>query len=244
MIHIERGEGEPAIAELNVAIRIDPKRLDAYGTLASVYMMKSDHAKALEVLDHAVEADSQSGDARAMRAAYFLSHGKPDKALADLDEAVRLNPASPNHLRARARVWFERGAFAQTLADLSAVIKLEPADVEAQQGIAWILATCPDPKIRNGPQAVISATRACELTEWKVAHGLTTLAAAYSETGDFAAAAQWQERALALAADNSPEKREYQRLLDRYKAGKPYHRLSVLEEMGRHNPRVAGKPGD
>ena len=42
MIHLERGEGEPAIAEFNIAIRIDPKRLDAYIGLATVYLLRSD----------------------------------------------------------------------------------------------------------------------------------------------------------------------------------------------------------
>ncbi len=161
---------------------------------------------------------SRSPDAHEARAVYFLSHGKNDKALEDLNEAVRLDPASASRLRVRARVWFEKGDFDRTLSDLNAAIRLEPTDAEAQQGRAWILATCPDPRIRNGEQAVVAATRACELTDWKVAHALTTLAAAHSETGNFAAAVEWQGKALGFVADKSPEKHEYHRLLDRYKA--------------------------
>jgi tetratricopeptide (TPR) repeat protein len=135
-------------------------------------------------------------------------------------------------VRVRARVWFEKGDFDRALADLNAAIQLEPTDAEAQQGRAWILATCSDPKIRNGQQAVVAATRACELTDWKAAHAITTLAAAYSETGNFAAAIEGQEKALGLVADKNPEQHEYRRLLDRYKSSKPYHRLGVLEEIG------------
>jgi tetratricopeptide (TPR) repeat protein len=243
MIHLERGEGEPAIAEFNTAIRIDPKRLDAYTGLATVYLLRSDSRKALEVFDHAVLVDPRSPDAREARAVYFLSHGKNDKALEDLNEAVRLDPASATRLRTRARVWFEKQDFDRALSDLNEAIRLDPNDVEAQQGRAWILATCPDPKIRNGEQAVVAATSACELTHWKVAHAMTTLAAAYSETGNFSIAAQWQEKALGLVADKSPEHHEYRRLLDRYRAGKPYHRLGVLEEIGIQNPRTASKRG-
>ena len=177
MIHLERGEGEPAIAEFNTAIRIDPRRLDAYIGLATVYLLRSDSRKALEVFDHAVLVDPRSPDAHEARAVYFLSHGKNDKALEDLNEAVRLDPAAASRLRVRARVWFEKQDFDRALSDLNAAIRLEPNDVEAQQGRAWILATCPDPKIRNGEAAVAAATRACELTDWKVAHALTTLAA-------------------------------------------------------------------
>lgn len=232
MIHLERGEGEPAIAEFNTAIRIDPRRLDAYTGLATVYLLRSDSRKALEVFDHAVLVDPRSPDAHEARAVYFLSHGKNEKALEDLNEAVRLDPAGASRLRMRARVWFEKQDFAKALSDLNEAIRLEPNDIEAQQGRAWILATCPDPRIRNGEQAVVAAKGACELTHWKVAHALTTLAAAYSETGNFTAATQWQEKALGLVADNGPEHHEYRRLLERYRAGKPYHRLGVLEEIG------------
>ncbi len=241
MIHLERGEGQPAIAEFNIAIRIDPRRLDAYIGLATVYLMRSDAHKALEVFDHAVEVDPRNADAREARAVYYLSHGKNDKALEDLNEAIHLDPASASRLRVRARVWFEKADFDRALSDLNAAIRVEPNDPEAQQGRAWILATCPDPKIRNGEQAIVAATRACELTEWKVAHGLSTLAAAYSETGNFTAAVEWQTKAVALVANKSPEQHEYHRLLDRYKARKPYHRLGVLEEMGIQ--RTASKRG-
>ena len=149
-----------------------------------------------------------------------------------MNEAVRLDPAGAGRLRMRARVWFEKQDFDRALSDLNTALRLEPNDLEAQQGRAWILATCPDPKIRNGQQAVVAATTACELTQWKAAHALTTLAAAYSETGNFAVAAQWQEKALGLVAANGPEHHEYRRLLERYRAGKPYHRLGVLEEIG------------
>ena len=136
---------------------------------------------------------------------------------------------------------FEKAEFDRALADLDGAIRLEPNDAEGQQGRAWILATCPDPKIRNGEQAVVAATRACELTNWKVPHALTTLAAAYSETGNFAAAVEWQQKAIDLVADKSPEKPEYRRLLDRYMAKKPYHRLGVLEEIGIQKTSTASK---
>ena len=71
-----------------------------------------------------------------------------------------------------------------------------------------------------------------------------TLAAACSETGDFDGAVQWQEKAVELLGAKNPEKSNYRRLLDRYKARKPYHHVSLFEEMGLLSPRPAAKKAD
>ena len=40
--------------------------------------------------------------------------------------------------------------------------------------LAWLQATCPEAKARDGKQAVEHATRACELSAWKEAAFLDT----------------------------------------------------------------------
>jgi hypothetical protein len=92
---------------------------------------------------------------------------------------------------------------------------------------AIFLATCPEANYRDGKTALASATRACKLTEFSVPMLLDPLAAACAEAGDFDAAARWQEKAIGLAPDGL-KKDEYRARLALYRAGKPYHGMSLF----------------
>jgi hypothetical protein len=95
---------------------------------------------------------------------------------------------------------------------------------------AWLRATCPDEKHRDGNQAVADAKQACESSSWKNMRHLDTLAAAYAETGDFIEAVKWQEQAITLA---SPAlKSEYEARLALYRDQQPYR------EHPKANPEV------
>ena len=62
--------------------------------------------------------------------------------------------------------------------------------------LAWLLATYPDSKSRDGTEAVRLSERACDLTERGIPALLDTLAAAYAEAGDFPRAISTAEEAL------------------------------------------------
>jgi tetratricopeptide (TPR) repeat protein len=86
--------------------------------------------------------------------------------------------------------------------------------------VAWIYATSPDMSFRNGPKAKEYARKACELSEWKTFAPIEALAAACAETGDFAQALRWQEKALELAPGD--RKSDVRSRLEVYKSGKSY----------------------
>jgi tetratricopeptide (TPR) repeat protein len=73
--------------------------------------------------------------------------------------------------------------------------------VEALNGLAWLLASCPIPELRDGSNAVLLAETAVSRTSRKDPGCLDTLAAAYAEIGDFAKAVSVQEEAKASNKD-------------------------------------------
>jgi hypothetical protein len=77
---------------------------------------------------------------------------------------------------------------------------------------------------RDGKRAVEMATRACALTDWKDHEAIGTLAAAYSQIGDFNNAVKWQQEAVnLLPVERRAElETEYQGRLERYGSGRPY----------------------
>jgi Flp pilus assembly protein TadD len=113
--------------------------------------------------------------------------------------------------------------YGRALDDYTRAIRLDPKDPRSHDGRGWLYATCPDPRYRDGKRAVASATRACELTGWKNAGMIDSLAAAYAEAGDFGAAARWEAKAIGLLADrNGARHKAFASRLRQYEGGKPY----------------------
>jgi tetratricopeptide (TPR) repeat protein len=70
---------------------------------------------------------------------------------------------------------------------------------------ASLLATCDEPECRDSQQAILLATRACELTEWRNSYHLDTLAEVYHATGDIEKAIEWQAAAVRHASEKDKD---------------------------------------
>lgn len=96
--------------------------------------------------------------------------------------------------------------------------------------LAWLLATSPEDNLRNAKRAIELATKACELTEYKRAHILSTLAAGYAESGDFDAAIKWSKKALEVGKNDGQIGEQLEEELKSYQARKPWREKHSLEE--------------
>src|SRR5262249_8574963 len=130
------------------------------------------------------------------RAYYFRKDY--DRALADLNQAIRLDGAKDIAYVYRGLTFDKTKVYAKASADYCTAIRLNPDSYYGYDNLGWLLATCPDARERNGKQAVLDATKACELTLWKDFYCLGTLAAAYAEIGEFDKAVEWQKKSLEI----------------------------------------------
>jgi tetratricopeptide (TPR) repeat protein len=141
-----------------------------------------------------------------------------DKAIDDYSVALSLYPEALVYLN-RGNCWCLQRNYELALADFESGIELDVRDADLHNAIAWLLATCPDSKFRDGTRAIEHASRACKLEPSSVWYHLGTLAAAYAEAGDFDAAVKYQRAAIAKAP--SEEASECRNALDLYLSGQP-----------------------
>ena len=116
----------------------------------------------------------------------------------------------------------------------------EYGDAQALNVLAWFLATCDDPAIRDGTAAVGFAEKAVAGANRTNPNIMDTLAAAYAEAGQFTNAIRVQQEAIALL-QNEQQKKVYASRLKLYESGIPYRNALLLAQQSAalHVPIVA-----
>lgn len=162
-------------------------------------------------------------------ALYYQMDNRPRKAITLLDAIVKNKPDNFRALRSRGDAKLSIGEHEAAIADFEAALKImtgdrfedENSDVSGLlNNLAWVLATSPNDAVRDGDRAIELATKSCEETDYKAAHILSTLAAAYAEKGDFESARKWAVKAVAKSeedADNPEQLGHLKEELESYK---------------------------
>lgn len=216
-----KGDTDKAIADLTEAIRLEPRSAQAYHSRGQIWREKKNFDKAIEDFSQAIRIEPNKALGYCDRGYAWKAAKQYDNAIADYSEAVRLDPEDSDAYCGRGWAWREKQEFARSLADFGQALRIDPRDACALDGRAWIFATCPNPSYRDGKKAVEVAIEACELTRWKEAYCLETLAAAYAESGDFTSAVKWQTKAIEFETDPK-EKADYLARLKLFQEQKPY----------------------
>jgi Flp pilus assembly protein TadD len=145
-------------------------------------------SEALRLKPDAAESHYRLGD-------ILLNQGKAEEAARHFSTALQSRPDYPEAHYQLGIILAGRKQTAEAILHLREAVRLKPDWLEALNNLAWLLATQPDDKLRNGAEAVRLATRAVELTRTNNPGALDTLGAAYAEVGRFSDAVQTAEEA-------------------------------------------------
>jgi tetratricopeptide (TPR) repeat protein len=199
-IWLIKRDPDRAITDYTDAVDSDPKSVLAHLNRGIAYQAKGEYNNALADYDEAIKLGHHTAAGYSNRGHVRDMKKDHDGAIADFTEAIKLDPHYVLAWMNRAEAHKARGDYAEALADFAEASKLSPKEPTGYARRAWILATCPDDKIRNGKEAVALAEQAVALEKAGTAYYLDVKAAAYAEAGDFVAAIYNERQAINAAA--------------------------------------------
>jgi tetratricopeptide (TPR) repeat protein len=223
---VAKGDIDAALPYLRRAASLSPSNTRVGYNLGRALRMTQASEEAASQLTKVVQIDPQYADAHFELGLALASSEHYPAAIEHLETAVRLAPEKPDYHQVLASVLMANDQIAAAMTEYRQSLSLRPDDAETMITLASILATHPDPRLRNGADAVRLAQRANELTRATDPVVLAGLAAAYAEAGRFpeAIAACQQSISVATAAGDSALVARGEQLLALFRAGRPFHR--------------------
>ena len=151
----------------------------------------------------AIAIRPNNAKAHASLATALMKEGNADEAFSHWQESLRLEPGNVNARDNLGVALALQGRAHEAVAQWEQSLKYDSDDGSAQNKLAWVLATAPDPALRDGERAVRLAERVLQISGQRKAVVFQTLAAAYAETGRFSAAIDTARRGLQLATEQN-----------------------------------------
>jgi serine/threonine protein kinase/tetratricopeptide (TPR) repeat protein len=201
-----------AIFDFSKAIELDPNLARHWYDRGYAYSRLDHWGTAVTNYSKAIELEPKFELALRRRSIAYTKLGELDKAIDDLTRVIGLAPA-PDHpvlfqtYLTRALVNSRRGRFAEAQADYDralkgyeAALKRAPSQWhqwQAHNNLAWLLATCPEARVRDPKRAVELAKKAVEMAPLN-GYNWITLGAAHYRAGDWKAAVAALDKSMEL----------------------------------------------
>ncbi|MCA9173530.1 MAG: tetratricopeptide repeat protein [Planctomycetales bacterium] len=234
-----QGRHDAAEADFSAAVKENPEYANSWFNRAEIRLEAGRHAEAISDYTQVLELTPKDLGALRGRGRSRALMGDWEPAIADFTRALELarsdSQDSPTPEIGRVELLVDRGlAYQQArqweraAVDFRAALEGDEAKLDARtlRAAAWLMAVCPDQRIRNPQLAVQKAQLAIakERQEGEVsAESYDTLAAALASAGNPTKAAQVAEQALELAGRlPANERQAIERRLRLYREGKSY----------------------
>ena len=222
-IHGQSEDFAKALADVEKVLKLKPGLLPAARFHAMLLARADRLDEAVAELEQLCRHDPKDLASRLQLAMCYVAGKRYQQAVEVYSAVLAEQPDHGIAQRGRGDALLNVGRHEAAVADYEEALKARPEDTGILNNLAWVLATSPQEKLRDGKRAIVLATKACELTEYKQAHILSTLAAGYAETGEFENAVKWAEKGVEIGRED--QKEPLGKELESYRAGKPWREL-------------------
>jgi len=196
-----KGDIDGAIAQYQMALKQRPNFPEAHNYLGYCFLHGGQLDSAISEFEAAAQIKPDYAEALSNLGYCLHQKGRLDQAIEQYQKAIQIQP---DQLGAGAyfdlgNAYRQKGMAAQAMNSYRKALKLAPGFSPARLNLAWMLATWPDPGIRNGDEALGLTQKANGLSGGQNPRVLRILAAAYAETGHFPEAITTAHQAAAGA---------------------------------------------
>jgi len=220
----QEGRIDEALDHLTNAVSLNSTVPEFHYNLGNALLALGRVAQALDQFDLHVHLTPNDATAQFNFGRILLENGLAQDAIPHLQKALQINPNAPDCACALGSAFLQMGRAREAIGQYQKALQLRPDSMSAGANLAWILASNPDPSLRDGARAVALALRADQLAGGQNPIILSTLAAAYAEVGKFSQAIATAQRALQLAGPrtNSPAAAALRAQIALYQSGSPF----------------------
>jgi tetratricopeptide (TPR) repeat protein len=179
---------------------------------------------ALELARECVRLDPKDPRSFCCLAEAYAHLGKREEAKDAIEKALRLAPTDSTVLFLTAQAYVSLADYQSALAHFNSVLEQEPMHHWALRGKAFLLASVPDEKIRDGRKALELAIKDYEsqdLPQWDRWRAAMTVAVAHAECGNYNESVRYARKSLELMGADSGYRQEYEQNLKRFERGQP-----------------------
>jgi tetratricopeptide (TPR) repeat protein len=230
-VYASRGLAYAGLSDFNRAIRDYDKAIDmnqkgswVFAPRAFAYASLGNFTQAIKDFNKAIELDPKDAWSYASRGLAYAGLSDFNRAIRDYDRAIELDPEYAEAYNLRGLTYYKLVSYDKAIRDFDRATKLDPELASAHNNMAWLLATVPEPKYRNGKKAIKYAEKAVSLVSMSALF-YNTLAAAYAEAHYFEKAVLMESIAYDIyePAHSEDKLRDiYRQLIEVYKNRKTY----------------------
>jgi tetratricopeptide (TPR) repeat protein len=181
------------------ALAVEPDCARCHLNLGAVLLEEGELNQAKVQLERALDLDPDNARANYDFALLSEKQGHPQQAIEHYRRSLAIQPQFWRASSNLSQLLRRRGQFHEAIEVLRGALAADPREDRARLSLAWLLATCQDRSLRDGPEAVRLAEQVVQATGGTEPIALHTLAAAYLQAGDRELALQTARRALTLA---------------------------------------------